>query len=70
MIVICTCDDIIGLSLNKKYNVINTIHSEFTNILYYEIKNDNNRIVFEEQKCFSPLKEHRSNKISKLINIL
>lgn len=70
MIVICTCDDIINLSLNKKYNVINTIHSKLTNILYYEIKNDNNRICFENQNMFITLKEHRSNKISKLINIL
>jgi hypothetical protein len=70
MIVICTCDDNIELSLNKKYNVINTIHSKLTNILYYEIKNDNNRICFENQNKFITLKEHRKLKITKLINIL
>ena len=70
MIVIYICDDLPDFTLNNKYYVNRLVQSKVTDVLYYEILNDINILVFEYPKNFKSLKEYRSNKISKLINML
>lgn len=69
MIVICICNSLVNFTLNKKYNVVSEIHSQLTGMSYYEIKNDKNRICFENQNHFITLKDHRKNKLIQIQNI-
>lgn len=70
MIIICICDDLPDFTLNNQYYVNRLVQSKLTGVLYYEILNDINILAFEYPKNFKSLKEYRSNKISKLINML
>ena len=69
MIVICIHDNLVNFTLKKQYIVIRSIHSKLTDILYYEIKNDQSHICFENQNSFIPLKDYRETKIKQIQNL-
>ena len=69
MIVIRIHDNLVNFTLKKQYIVIRSIHSKLTDILYYEIKNDQSHICFENQNHFITLKDHRKNKLIQIQNL-